>query len=468
MFNKKIRRLRGVCTLLVVSALSSPGFAQYGQVRPDDMFVVHELQGRSPVTGNCPVPGDAEPLSLSGVVDRVLCANPKSSVAWAQVRQQAASLGQSLSAYLPTISLGYQAEKLRSTSAGFFPTATTDSQYNTTATVNWLLYDFGQREANHQLAKQQLFAANASQDTTIQQLFLEAAQDFYQVLAARDTVAADDASVALAKVIFDAANARYVNGVGSPGDRLQAETSLRQAELTRQRDTGTLRNAEGTLAVLMALDPNTDLSLSTAIQEPSGLEIKGVRYLIDDALARRPDLAAADAEIRAAEANVRAVRAAGRPSISLGVNLDHQRTPATGGLTNNNTIGISVTIPIFTGFKTTYQVKQAEAQLDEKIANRDQTRLDVRLSVWQAYQQLQTSTAQFETSSALSVAAQSSEKVALGRYKAGVGFILDLVNAQQSLAAAEQQKIAARYGVATSKFQLAQSIGVLNLGATLK
>ena len=468
MLKVSVRRFARVSLLVLICTTSQIAAAQFGHLWPRDVLLVEKLEGSTPVTGNCPLPATSEPLPLSAVVERVLCSNPKSAVAWAQVRQQAANLGQSLSAYLPSVSFGYQAQKQRTTSAGFLPTATTDSQYTETASVNWLLYDFGQREANHRLAKEQLFAANASQDATVQQLYLQAAQGFYAVVAAQETLDSDERSVGMAKDIFDAANARYVKGVGSPGDRLQAETSLHQAELTRERDEGALRNAEGSLAVLMNLDVNTSLKLSKEIREPSGLELKGIRYLIDDALSRRPDLVAADSTIRAAEANLRAVKSSGLPSVSLGVSLDHQRTPATGGLTNNNTVGITVTIPIFTGFKTTYQIKQAQAQLDEKIANRDQTRLDVQLSVWQAYQQLQMATQQYNTSTALVTAAENSEKVAMGRYKAGVGFILDLVNAQQSLTYALQQRIAARYSVAANKFQLAQSIGVLNLGATLK
>jgi outer membrane protein TolC len=468
MFEIRLRRLARIGLLALACAAPSLVFAQYGQVRPDDMFVVHELEGYSPTTGKCPLPVTPQPLPLSAVVDRVLCANPQSAIAWAQVKEQAANLGQSLSAYLPTISAGWQPQRLRSTSAGFFPSASTNSQYTTTTTVSWLLYDFGQREAAQDEAKQQLFAANATQDEAIQQLYLQAAQDFYAVQAARDTVEADNTSLALAKDIFDAANARFAAGVGSPGDKLQAETAMRQSELTRERDVGTLRNAEGTLAVLMELDPAAHLSLAKNIQEPSGLAVKDIGYLIDDALSRRPDLAAAEANIRAAEANVRATKSSGLPTISLGVSVNNVRTPASGGLTNNNTVGLSITIPIFSGFKTHYQVKQAEATLGEKVADRDQTRAQVRLAVWQAYQQLQMSTQQYNTASQLAVAADSSEKVAMGRYKAGVGFILDLVNAQEALQSALQQKITALYGVATSKFQLAQAIGILDLSATLK
>ena len=59
--------------------------------------------------------------------------------------------------------------------------------------------------------------------------------------------------------------------------------------------------------------------------------------------------------------------------------------------------------------------------------------------------------------------ASQSEAVALGRYKAGAGNVLDLLNAQSSLANARMQNIQALYDWLTQKAVLAQAIGRLGL-----
>ena len=60
--------------------------------------------------------------------------------------------------------------------------------------------------------------------------------------------------------------------------------------------------------------------------------------------------------------------------------------------------------------------------------------------------------------------AEQSERVALGRYKAGVGTILDVLNAQSALAAARLQRIQAQLDWQVYRATLAQAIGALDSG----
>ena len=66
------------------------------------------------------------------------------------------------------------------------------------------------------------------------------------------------------------------------------------------------------------------------------------------------------------------------------------------------------------------------------------------------------------TSADLLASAEHSERVALGRYKAGVGTILDLLNAQSALANARLQRIQAMLDWHVSRATLARSIGTLD------
>ena len=65
----------------------------------------------------------------------------------------------------------------------------------------------------------------------------------------------------------------------------------------------------------------------------------------------------------------------------------------------------------------------------------------------------------------LVASAEQSERMALGRYKAGVSnmSILDVLNAQSTLASARQQHVAALYNFQASRLALAQAIGQLDL-----
>ena len=90
-------------------------------------------------------------------------------------------------------------------------------------------------------------------------------------------------------------------------------------------------------------------------------------------------------------------------------------------------------------------------------------RQQVALDVWKAYQGLITAGQSLQTTADLLVSAEAAEKVALGRYKAGLGSILDVLNAQSALAAARQQRVQATFEWNVSRATLAQSMGNLDI-----
>lgn len=258
---------------------------------------------------------------------------------------------------------------------------------------------------------------------------------------------------------------RVLKLVLAPADRLQAQTAWSQAVLNRIKAEGTLKNALGTLANVMGLDAGQPLALADLPTTPPDTAFeRDVDALIVEARERRPDLKAAEAQVKAAQASVDATRAAGLPTLSLGVGPTWQETRNTGNTatTHGNTIGLTLTIPFFSGFDTTYKVRSAQAKAESAGAQREALRQQVALDVWTAYQNLSTSTQTIRSTADLLASAEQSERVALGRYKAGVGTILDLLNAQSALASARLQRIQAMLDWNVSRAALAKAVGTLD------
>jgi len=82
--------------------------------------------------------------------------------------------------------------------------------------------------------------------------------------------------------------------------------------------------------------------------------------------------------------------------------------------------------------------------------------------VFSSYHALQTATRRVGTTGVLVASAEQSNEVALARYKAGVGSVLDLLSAQSALASARAQQVLARLEWNTSLAQLAHDSGVLD------
>lgn len=399
-------------------------------------------------------------LTLADVADVSLCNNPQTNEVWASARIQAAQLGVAKSAYLPLVT-----DTVGSNVGVLSPQLASRSNPNMTASNNlvasYLLYDFGNRKANLENARQLLLAASATQSSTVQNILLTTIVSYYQVQANIAALAAAREAERAGEESFKAANARYTAGVATPADKLQAQTAYAQLTLQRITIEGNLKIAYGNLANIMGLPANRSILLANSASEAPPNILEDVQLFIEQAGQRRPDLVASEAQVKAAEASIDASKAAAKPTISIGVSNSLQDGSQLAG-NSATTLGVTVAIPIFAGYAPTYRIRAAEATADFRAAQRDRLRLQISLDVWSAYQNLRTALQSMTASKTLLESAEQSYRVALGRYKAGVGNIIDTLNAQSALASARQQNIQAGLNSNVARATLAQAMGSLD------
>lgn len=463
-------------TLLTTLLASFPALAHSGLSKPSfltDPLRAEKTVAKTPLSGMlkeqgataCVFPHDKKPFTLEDVAERALCHNPLTRESWATAKMQAAQLGISRSAYLPTIAgsapLAWQKSHLKSTD-----TTSHSQTFDTTLSLNYLLFSFS-REANVETFRQRLKAANWAQDDTLQTVLLQAITQYYQLFSAREAVESNKQAEKYSRENLKSATVRFEVGVATLADKLQAATAYSQATLNRVRSEGEERIALGNLANVMGLDAGTPLAIvPPTIQKPVALEEKNIKLLIDQAKTARPDLLEAEAQVKAARANVRAVKGSGLPSLSLvGTHTTIRSDNDTDG--RNSTLGVTASFPLFNGFNTHYLTRTAKAELENQEAARDLISNQVALDVWNGYYNLITETESLKASADLLKSAVESEKVAQERYKAGVGSILELLNAESDLASARLQHIQSRYNWYIAKATLARAIGTLKLDARL-
>lgn len=402
----------------------------------------------------------SKPLSLIEVTESSLCNNPQTNEIWASARAQAAQLGIAKSAYLPSVTdnvssnLGYASPESAARSNPTF-------NLSNSLVASYLLYDFGNRAATLENARQLLLSASASQSSTVQSVLLASTVAFYQVQA---NIAALDAAREVehaSEESFKAAEARYKAGVSTPADKLQAQTAYAQLTLARITNEGNLQTAYGSLSNVMGLPANQKVTLASSLANAPENILENVNTLIEQAVARRPDLIASEAQLKAAQASIDASKAAAKPTISVSMSNSLQDGSQL-DFTKNSTLGLTVSIPLFNGYAPSYRIRAAEATADLRAAQRDRLKLQISLDVWTAYQNLRTALQSVTASEVLVSSAEQSYRVALGRYKAGVGNIIDTLNAQSSLATARQQKIQATLNANIARATLAQSMGSLD------
>ena len=397
-----------------------------------------------------------KPLSLVEVTEAALCHNPQTREVYANAKVQAAQVGVARSLFFPSVTDTLSATENKNRTTNY-------SNATNRIVASYLLYDFGSRDANFESANELLRAASATQNATVQTVLLASVNAFYQVHASRAILNASIETERLSQESFKSAEAKYIAGVATPADKLQAQTSFANATLTKLRNEGTLKVAYGNLANVMGAPANINFQITDSkLDDIPELVDQDIDALIEQARLQRPDLMASEAQLKASLAKIEAVKADAKPKLRIDASNQYDENSL--GQTSQNTsqLGIFLSIPLFEGYKPTYLIRSAEATAELNASKRDQLKLQVSLDVWTAYQNLKTANESITASNVLLLSAEESSRVSLGRYKEGVGNIIDTLNAQSALANAKQQKIQSVLNWNIARTTLAQSIGVLD------
>jgi outer membrane protein len=400
------------------------------------------------------------PITLAQVIDVALANNPTTRTAWLQARAAEAALGASRADYYPQVNVGAGLSRSRTASQA---TVTT---FGPSVSLNYLLFDFGGREAAVEQARQTLISADFLHNQAIQDVVLRTQQAYYSYLDSKALLAAQLSTIKERETSLDAAEARHRAGVATIADVLQARTALSQTELNRETIQGNMRIIEGLLATTMGLPATMQFDFGELPLNVASTEVMAqVGALIERAAANRPELAAARADAERARVRIAAVRSEGMPSISLSSSAA-QTWLGTHRSTTPFAAGVSLQFPLFTGFRNTFDIRRAELEAQAAAENVRATEQQVDLQVWTSYYALQTAAQRLTTSRDLLASAQQSADVARERYRAGVGNILDVLTAEAALESARAQEVQARADWFLSMAQLAHDTGTLTQETT--
>jgi outer membrane protein len=421
-----------------------------------------------------PVPPDLQQrisrLSLAEVVDLGLRNNPATRQSWANARAAAAAYGSERGAYFPIIDGDVTGTRLQ-TVASQGRSAVSQSVLNASANLTYLLFDFGGRSGTVGAARNALLAANYTHNATLQSVVLQIQTAYFQYIATRALLQAQRTTVREARSNLQAAEERRRVGVATIADVLQARTAASQAELAAETTEGDLQTSRGALALSLGLPANLPYDIDSAAgQLPVSVLADSVETLINQAVRQRPDLAAAQAEFEASRSQISVARASRLPSLELNGNGGRTYTTTLPQGGNNYTVSLGLRIPLFAGFSRIYDQREAAALADAAQARAAALGQQVVFQVFSSYYALQSAARRVATTQDLIASAEQSNEVALARYRAGVGSVLDLLSAQTALADARAQQVLARLEWNTSLAQLAHDSGVLDLqgGSSLR
>jgi len=409
--------------------------------------------------------GRISQLKLTDIIDIALRNNTATSAAWADARSAAATYGAAKGQYYPSITVNGTGTVIHRTVASAGQQAVDQKFYGPSVTASWLLFDFGGRSGSIGVARETLLAADWTHNATLQTVVLGVQQAYFLYLGTKGLLDAQQTTLAEAQTNLDAAEQRHRVGLATIADVLQARTARSQARLALESTQGDLQTTRGALALSMGLPANIpyDIEVVPDTSMPVGV-LEGVDSLIARAMRERPDLAAQRALADQARARVSVARSQALPSLTVAGNAgDTYFIKPSLPSGNSYAATLTLSVPLFSGGAQIYNVKAAAAAAEAAARRAEGFEQQVVYQVFNAYYALRTATQLVRTSRDLLASATESEQVALGRYKAGAGSLLDLLTAQAALASARAQAIQARLSWNTALAQLAHDVGILGL-----
>ncbi len=398
-------------------------------------------------------------------MDLALRNSPATGLAWERARVAAANWAVARGEYYPTVSGNVDGRGGKLSQfvglAGFHGLVGEAS-----LALSYLLLDFGGRSAKVENARQALIAANWNHDQAIQDVLRDVPRGYYTYLGNKARVRASDVSLKEARTSLVATEKRRQAGVSTIADELQARAKVDQVRLDLVADRGAVQISRGELAKTVGWPANTVFDVA---EQPDELPLDGIeqnaKNLIEIAQRDRPELIAARALVYQKEAELRQAESALWPQLVATGNagwtgIDGKMDTGDVDETDtNNYGGLQFQIPIFEGFSLRNSVRRARADLAATEAELRLKKEAVIADVWTAYYNLRTAVQQLETSESLLTSSNESYRVSLARYRAGAADIVELLNAQSTLASARAQRVRARTSVYTSYAELVHAIG---------
>ena len=328
------------------------------------------------------------------------------------------------------------------------------------------LFNFGSYKSL-QGAKAQDRAGGFSLEAAGQGLITRTAAAYFNVLVQLETLSAAEAAETALKKQFDFASKRLEVGLAPVTDVYEARAQYDAARANTLLARNAAQDAYQALLEITNV-PTGNLKGLPDDFKPALPAEKDVDGWVAEALANNPGLKAQQASLEAAEASVGVARAGHLPTLGLqasyGKAIPGLYDPAFIGANKATTsVGLTLNIPIFAGGATQSNVRTALAQRDAAADALEQTKRSIERSTRSAYQAVMAGISEVEARRLALVSAQSAYDASQVGLEVGTRTVLDVLNNQRTLFAAQQAYAQAKYSFLLSRLQLEQSAGTLDV-----
>ena len=407
---------------------------------------------------------EPRPISLADAVRLAQRNAPAAVQALGTVRSGRAAVTASLSQFIPSLSLSAGVQK--SSGATYFQGQLVPFQGDAWSqargySANLQIFDGGQRWFNYRAARTSL---EAGEETRVSQDFTVAfsvKQQYFAVLAARESRAAADRQLEQAQQQLDVSTTRVRLGAVARTDSLRSAIVVGNARIAILNAQAALDDANVALTRLVgsAYDVTAMASDTGAVPQ-----LTADRDALLAMAANGPAVTAAEAQLAAAKMSHRAVRTSYLPTVNANYTFRTSRTSpdytwGDGPGSRNTFLSIGASYTLFNGFQREQQMVQASVAEDNAEAALRDAKAAARQNLMQSYNAFRNAEETVRLQTLQVAVADEDLQAQQARYAAGASALVDLLTAQTTLANARTALITARAQARTSKAQIETVVG---------
>ncbi len=418
-----------------------------------------------PAVGSAQIDTVATPITLSDAILMAQKNSPGAVQARGSIRTADATVKQSYAAFLPSLSISagtqHQAGDRFDTQGNLVPFTGSPTNYSTGLNSSLQLFDGGRRFFDVKKTKADVNAAEAGETVSRYQIALQVKQQYYNILAARESQSAANAQVQQATEQFKSSSLRLRAGAATVSDSLRSLVLLGNARLSQLTAINNLQLANATLTRLVASPRTVTATVSDTIDQTVAIpQMAELEPLVEHA----PTVEQANAQLSSARAGLRSAKTAYMPTVNMNFNRGGSGLDPAFGFGDkryayNQNLSFSMSFPLFNNLNREVTVARAIVSEDVAEANLRDAKYLARQTLVQSLGQMRTAQQQVAIQTTTVNAATEDLRVQQRRYELGATTLLDLLTSQTQLDNARTALIRARYDYRVAKAQLEALIG---------
>ncbi len=315
------------------------------------------------------------------------------------------------------------------------------------------------------IAKKYSKYSDLSNESAKDDVIAQVKESFYSVLLSKKLVEVNVQGYKVAQANYENTGALYKQGAASEYDYLRAEVQLANVKPMLIEARNNLQLAKNALKNLLALDLNTtiDVEGEFKIEKVSPDLMERSNEILKD---KNPALQKLSIQKLMLEENVNIEQAAYLPTLSAFGNYDWQTQDNTFKFSNYNwantiTVGLSLTYPIFEGFKRSARIQQAKIDVENLEVTKNKAEAGLRIGLMQSKLKMEEALDRIQAQEKSVQQAQRALEIAQTRYKEGVGTQLEILDTQNSLTQTRINYEKAVYDFLVAKTEWEKVLGII-------